>query len=366
MADPHNAPPPAKSRLPREPAPEAGKPLRTLSRLLREISRRRSEIALRKSLLSGLRQRLLAEAHPLQEKLLAIRLDTLRILGRHLQSGRLQRRGRKLLELALYDLAEELESGFGVDLRADRKWIFAEEAEAAAEKGDTEAGELDEAYRGADGYRESDFPERGGTDGRKDGGAGDRWENRGDGNTAGGWTGSAGHSQAAQGKAAERDRAVAGDIRALYLMLARALHPDKEPDPARREEKTAWMQKVTAAYAERDLAKLLDILSVNPLQAVEPYLTRASEPTLRGFSKRLRRELEALNAQAAAMESSLDPFLARFLVADRVDDFALNTFLANARQEISFLKKRRDAYRTTAGVDGLVEALRSHDWRELL
>src|SRR6185369_13807368 len=32
---------------------------------------------------------------------------------------------------------------------------------------------------------------------------------------------------------AEKETALAGDIRALYLLLARALHPDKEADPAR-------------------------------------------------------------------------------------------------------------------------------------
>jgi hypothetical protein len=352
--------PVGKSLNPQDADSESGKPQLALDGLMREISRCRSEIARRESLLSGLRQRLLAEAYPLQEKVLAIRIETFRILGRHMQSGRLQRRARKLLEQTLYDVAEELETAFGADLRADRRRIFAEEGMAgkdAGEEGDTddaEAGDDDE-YPGSDGYRESDFPdrERASQAGRT--GAGKA-----------GNTGRAGSAGNAGGMEADRDHAAAGDIRALYLMLARALHPDKESDPARREEKTAWMQKVTAAYSERNLAGLLDILALNPLQAVAPYLSQAPAQTLRGFAKRLRRELEALRAQAARIKAGIDPFLARFLTGERIDEFALNTFLADARKEINFLKRRRDAYRTTAGVEELVKALRSHDWRELL
>ncbi|MEO7425046.1 MAG: hypothetical protein ABI036_07655 [Fibrobacteria bacterium] len=355
-----------KSLNPQDANSESGKSQLALDGLMREISRCRSEIARRESLLSGLRQRLLAEAYPLQEKVLAIRIETFRILGRHLQSGRLQRRARKLLEQTLYDVAEELETAFGADLRADRRWIFAEEGMAGKDAGeevdtdDADEGNDDE-YLGSDGYRESDFPDRG----RATDSARGEASQAGPTGAAGkaGKTGSAGNAGRME---ADRDHAAAGDIRALYLMLARALHPDKESDPTLREEKTAWMQKVTAAYSERNLAGLLDILALNPLQAVAPYLSQAPAQTLRGFAKRLRRELEALRAQAARIKAGIDPFLARFLTGERVNEFALNSFLADARKEINFLKSRRDIYRTTAGVEELVNALRSRDWRELL
>ncbi len=328
-----------------------GKTRRSVGLLLQDIARCRAEIARRETVISDLQRRLLAEAGPWEEKLLAIRIEIFRILGKHLKSGRLNRKACKSLELALYDLAEELETVFGADLRRDRLWIFEEEIppygrdpERGRSPDDGDPGEEADHLNGdppgsagAGAYRESDFPPRG-SSGRKN-----DWD-------------------------APGGQAVAGDIRALYLLLARALHPDKEPDPARLEAKTVWMQKVTAAYADRNLAALLDILAANPLDSVGPYLSQAPAKTVQGFAKRLRRELEILLARLAVLDggAGADPFLAGFLKRGELNEIAYNTYLARARKELNFMRQRRDAYRTTAGVDGLVEALRSHDWRELL
>ena len=159
---------------------------------------------------------------------------------------------------------------------------------------------------------------------------------------------------------------MAGEIRALYLLLARALHPDKESDPARLGEKTAWMQKVTAAYAARDLARLLDILAANPMDAVGPYLSQAPLKTVQSFAKRLRRELEALRHRLAFLDAGLDPLLASLMKKGAVNETAYSILLSQVRKELKFMKQRRDIYRTTQGVHGLVEALRAHPWRELM
>ncbi len=65
---------------------------------------------------------------------------------------------------------------------------------------------------------------------------------------------------------------------------AKAMVENPNVDPGRREEKTAWMQKVTAAYSERDLAKLLDILVKNPLDSVAPYLSLQNPVKVTGRS----------------------------------------------------------------------------------
>ena len=301
-------------------------------------------------------------------------MDTFRVLGRHLASGMLNRRAHKELELALYDLANELEGEFGVDLRADRGRIFPDEGadEGYGGSWETDGEEEDGADPGA--YRESDFDtEREGRgdwstpgprDGRRARGA------RGAGRTGSGGGGNAGSGKGAGGKDKDtkesRDDAMAGEIRALYLLLARALHPDKESDPARLGEKTAWMQKVTAAYAARDLARLLDILAANPLDAVGPYLSQAPLKTVQSFAKRLRRELEALRHHMAFLDAKLDPLLASLMKKGEVNETAYGILLSQVRKELKFMKQRRDVYRTTQGVHGLVEALRAHPWRELM
>lgn len=352
------------------------KAMRSLTGLMDDISACRADILRRETVVSDLQRRLQGELQPLRDAMLEARVDTFRVLGRHLVSGTLNRRAHKELELALYDLANELEAEFGVDLRADRGRIFPDEGadDGYGEPADGEGGGAEEGDdpNGADpgAYRESDFDtEREGRgdwstpgprDGRRERGA------RGGGGGSGKAGKGAGKTPGGPEAEKNRDEALAGEIRALYLLLARALHPDKEADPARLGEKTAWMQKVTSAYAARDLARLLDILAANPLDAVGPYLSQAPLKTVQSFAKRLRRELEALRHRLAFLDAGLDPLLASLMKKGEVNETAYNILLSQVRKELKFMKQRRDVYRTTQGVQGLVEALRSHPWRELM
>jgi hypothetical protein len=329
-------------------APE--KALHNLSGLMNEISGCRRELGRRESVVSGFERQLQADLRPMEAKMVEIRIDTLRILGRHLKAGWLGKRAREALESALYDLANELESEYDADLRDDRLRIFGEDFPVAMEDDDGVGNGADpDADRSF--YREADFTR-----------ASEKGSDEG-----GGQGGRAGFRAGPGAKAEGRDEgSSAGDIRALYLMLARALHPDKEPDASRREEKTSWMQKVVAAYESRDLARLLDILSANPLDAVGPYLSQAPLKTVQGYAKRLRRELETLRARLASLDARLDPFLASFIREGKVNEAAYKRHLAEVRKELKFMKERRDAYRTSQGLKQLIEALGTYDWRELM
>ena len=101
-----------------------GKAMRSLTALMDGISACRADILRRETVVADLQRRLQGELQPLRDAMLEVRVDTFRVLGRHLASGTLNRRAHKDLELALYDLANELEAEFGVDLRADRSRIF--------------------------------------------------------------------------------------------------------------------------------------------------------------------------------------------------------------------------------------------------
>ena len=328
------------------------KALKNLSALMSDISGCRGELIRREAAVSDFERRLQSDLRPMEAKMVEIRIDILRILGRHLKAGWLGKRDREALESALYDLANELETEYEADLREDRLRIFGDDFPVAGEdeEGDEDEGaDTDGADRSF--YRESDFT-RHSDPGSAEGGAQGR--RAGSGNGAG-------------AKPAARDEgSAAGDLRALYLMLARALHPDKEPDASRREAKTSWMQKVVSAYEGRDLARLLDILSANPLDAVGPYLSQAPLKTVQGYAKRLRRELETLRARLALLDARLDPFPASFIRDGKVNETAYNRHLAEVRKDLKFMKERRDAYRTSQGLKQLIEALGTHDWRDLM
>ncbi|MBN9411937.1 MAG: hypothetical protein J0H69_22560 [Burkholderiales bacterium] len=67
-------------------------------------------------------------------------------------------------------------------------------------------------------------------------------------------------------------------LREVYRRVASALHPDREPDPAARERKTALMQQTNRAYAAQDLLGLLELLNdangngrVPPAASLAPY-----------------------------------------------------------------------------------------------
>ena len=325
----------------RESLSQESQALQGLTELMREISACREEISLREAETVELEGRIRREWGPLEAQALAVRVETFRVLGGHLVEGWLRRRFHKVLEAALRELADELEQIHGADLREERRFFFGDEPTVGR-------GHLEKFAQ--DG-RERPQGER-------------EWETPGDDFPGRDRQGRKRPSDATLPRDA-KEPAFAGDIRALYLLLARALHPDKESDPARRGEKTVWMQKVTAAYESRDLARLLDILAENPLDAVGPYLSQAPLKTVRGFAKRLRRELAAMRKRMEEAGGRLHPYF-RLLKAGRVDEKAFQRILAEMKKTVRFLKERRDRYRTREGVEELIDALAEHNWRELM
>ena len=83
-------------------------------------------------------------------------------------------------------------------------------------------------------------------------------------------------------------------MRSLYLSLAKALHPDTEMDFAEKKRKEELMKKVTAAYADKDLAALLKL---------EMQWVAAETRTLDTLpDEKLKLYIESLKEQAAALE----------------------------------------------------------------
>lgn len=385
---------------------ERGKVQRELAALLADIAAARAELGRQADFLRSLHHRLDQELRPWETKLAASRRETLRILGRHYREGWLPRRDGERLREALRGLADELETGFGLDLSAERRELLDQIVMTAAEAAARSRAERDsrdsrlEALRKAigneDGPRQAAAREKGErmdalrkalrgegggkereaeiSRGRESGDPGDMGPGTG-GTDAGPGNGSPsggkGPKAGFRGRArsapaeAEKETASAGEIRALYLILARALHPDKEADPARREAKTAWMQKVTAAYGARDLAKLLDILAQDPLGSVGPYLSAAPVAVVKGFAKRLRRELAALRAKAETGRSGVHASLRRFLGAQGINEAEVKRYAAELKKEVRFVKERNEWYRERSAVEEMLRAM-GGDWRGYL
>lgn len=97
-------------------------------------------------------------------------------------------------------------------------------------------------------------------------------------------------------------------LREIYRKLASALHPDREPDPARREAKTALMQQVNQAHEARDLLTLLS-LQWQIEQMEGATLAQASEQRLAHYNQVLAEQLEELERASQQAEAE---FCARF------------------------------------------------------
>lgn len=371
------------------PASSPNRSVLALMALMEEIARLRAEVVRKETVAHEVEKRLRSELGLLENQLIAARTETFRILGRHLRDGWLPRKSGKLLRQAVVSLADELEAEYGADLATERRVYLGVEDEEEAEERAIYGGRRPAGARRADsrmnrdGYDDDATPgsrasgngtPEGGSSEEASGGAdffagpeGAAWS--GEGPRPGSGRGESGKKRTgsrAASKRAARDQALSGDIRALYLILARALHPDKEANPALREAKTVWMQKVTAAYAKRDLAMLLDILARDPLEAVGPYLAEAPPKTLQGFAKRLRRELAALKVLAAKAGEWLHPFFARFLKDGAADEARIARHIADLNRLVKLSRQRAAVYRTRAGVEELVEGLRRHPWQDLL
>ena len=91
-------------------------------------------------------------------------------------------------------------------------------------------------------------------------------------------------------------------VREIFRKLASALHPDREPDPAQREAKTALMQKVNQAYAANDLLTLLELqLQIEQVDA--GHIASASAQRIKHYNKVLSEQLSELKAETARAEA---------------------------------------------------------------
>jgi hypothetical protein len=100
---------------------------------------------------------------------------------------------------------------------------------------------------------------------------------------------------AAQKRIEDNAQLARQSLREIYRKLASAVHPDREPDPERREAKTALMQKINQAYAANDLLTLFETqMQIERVDAV--HIGKASAQRLKQYNKLLAEQLEKSKA----------------------------------------------------------------------
>lgn len=116
-------------------------------------------------------------------------------------------------------------------------------------------------------------------------------------------------SRARKPSAREREQQAAAQeasqsVRAVYRKLASALHPDREPDEAERQRKTALMQRVNQAYAAGSLLDLLQLqLEVEQIDA--EHLVAVGDTYLQRYNQVLTDQLAELQQEVATLEATM-------------------------------------------------------------
>jgi hypothetical protein len=127
---------------------------------------------------------------------------------------------------------------------------------------------------------------------------------------------------AKEAKLAQAAQAATQSVREIYRKLASVLHPDREPDAAERDRKTALMKQVNEAYAQKNLLRLLELqiqieqIDAASLASINPLRLGHYNEVLTEQCAQLEHEIEALVAPFA---HQLGAFGGRNLTPDTVN-----------------------------------------------
>jgi len=97
-------------------------------------------------------------------------------------------------------------------------------------------------------------------------------------------------------KRLEQEEARNRDLKSLFKQLAKAFHPDLEPDPLLKEHKKVWMQRLNTAYAANDLREMLQ-LEMEWLGEEATNLATAGEEKLKVYCTVLKEQIDDLKRQ---------------------------------------------------------------------
>ena len=100
--------------------------------------------------------------------------------------------------------------------------------------------------------------------------------------------------QAAEDQRQAEEKNITKSVRALYMDLVKALHPDREPDEAEKLRKTELLKQVTTAYQANELLTLLR-LQLELQRIDQSHLENLAEDQLRYYNKLLKEQARELD-----------------------------------------------------------------------
>jgi len=138
-------------------------------------------------------------------------------------------------------------------------------------------------------------------------------------------------------------------IASIYKQLARALHPDLEPDDESRRRKVVLMQELTTAYRENDLHTLLR-LELEWIQNEERDLDRLTDEKLRIYNEVLGEQVQELEQELAELPFHpryrplvvMDgPFEIRLRTDDPAEEHELDCTIESMEASIARLRSKQ-------------------------
>ncbi len=109
--------------------------------------------------------------------------------------------------------------------------------------------------------------------------------------------------RAAEARERADQQQLSRSLREVYRRLVVALHPDLEPDPQERARKTELMQRVNAAYSQKNLLQLLE-LQLELEHIDQGDIDNIGEDRLKHYNKILKQQLAELDAEIREIEQA--------------------------------------------------------------
>lgn len=158
-----------------------------------------------------------------------------------------------------------------------------------------------------------------------------------------------------QQKRKQAEQMAAQSLKTVYLKIAAMIHPDRERDETKKEEKTELFQQASQAYEQQDLFYLLKL----QLQLEQNKGVGTKELS----AEQLKFYKLALDAQSQQLESQIDEILDSFQLAKKVkaehvhigDVYkAIDADCAELKQQLKWEKERLKHMKKVSGVEILL------------
>ncbi len=158
-----------------------------------------------------------------------------------------------------------------------------------------------------------------------------------------------------QEKREQAAKMAAQSLKTVYLKITAMIHPDREPDEAKKLEKTELLQKVNEAYAEQDLFYLLKLQL--QLETNKGLSSKALS------SEQVKFYQLSLEAQSQNLQSQLEEIFASFHLSSyvitkqlKMNDVykVIDKDAAELKQQLKWEKERLKHMKKVSGVEMLL------------